>query len=862
MEVKQNCSCKLSKKSNRKNGLKEALMKHSNSTNTGRYFNDGIRRIDFVLVYRKFRKHTPKYIQFEQRRAYYLQQMNNHGVETECEEVEDNGDTIYFVKVHAPFFSLCRIADHLKIEMPLKLKDRFKFTLFRHYLGEIWSKFFNCFYCSEIGKQTASENDSTVFYPFNNKELHMYDITEEEKFFSDSQRNEMVWEILQNIPNHLEDEKMRGIESLLQNKVFETAYPLHENYFDNFFHKCLQKPESLRQKLMDSWANWRNVFSLQPIHQIRNYFGEKIGFYFVFMDFYTKQLVFPSIVGLIVLIIGIMLYWKDEEILAICNKDGIPGKYWMCPICEPPYCAPWLLSEDGCFKYKWEFALDNEGTVALSCIILLWGILFFKFWKRRESCVASEWNTYNFKLYDASIRPEYEKRAPKCRQNPVTLESEPHVPLIMRSASISLSILATVLILCAYGLCLVGLVLSRIALYRVFQQAGGHLAKYNIDYSRWCINLSTFFLVTITAKIYNKLVLKLTSYECPRTQHEFMSSLLWKCFLFELVNEFIPICYAAWLKGRVVETPLHLGVMSELCDGGCMAEVVELVFVLLFAKLLFGNIIELGIPLLKNCIKRIQRKKFANEDNLPQWLKDYYLNEVVLDGVYEEYMEMMIQFAFIIFFISAFPVAPILCLINNIVEIRLDATKMLKANRRPVPMRVCGIQIWNNFLDIILKLGVLFNAGLIAFTSDIVPRLFYMYNYNGQCYRHHGFTAYSLSYINISDFNSSEKMMIFEERGIEQCYYTGYREPRNPYNYKADFWILATYRVVAFAVYALIFFVIMWIINAAISDNPDRIKVKVARQTIIGKKYFKTESRKLVQTDSIDSDYENCEEKI
>lgn len=52
---------------------------------------------------------------------------------------------------------------------------------------------------------------------------------------------------------------------------------------------------------------------------------------------------------------------------------------------------------------------------------------------------------------------------------------------------------------------------------------------------------------------------------------------------------------------------------------------------------------------------------------------------------------MMIQFAFIVLFIPALPVAAFVCLVNNIVEIRVDGIKMLIAKRRPQPMRASGI---------------------------------------------------------------------------------------------------------------------------------------------------------------------------
>jgi len=48
-----------------------------------------------------------------------------------------------------------------------------------------------------------------------------------------------------------------------------------------------------------------------------------------------------------------------------------------------------------------------------------------------------------------------------------------------------------------------------------------------------------------------------------------------------------------------------------------------------------------------------------------------------------QYMEMMIQFAFIALFSPAFPAAAVVCFLNNIAEIRVDAGNILINNRLP-----------------------------------------------------------------------------------------------------------------------------------------------------------------------------------
>lgn len=84
---------------------------------------------------------------------------------------------------------------------------------------------------------------------------------------------------------------------------------------------------------------------------------------------------------------------------------------------------------------------------------------------------------------------------------------------------------------------------------------------------------------------------------------------------------------------------------------------------------------------------------------------------------------MVIQFGFCTLFVSAFPLAPFFALLNNVLEIRLDAYKFIVTQRKPMPLPARSIGIWFTILDLISNLSVLCNAFVIGFTSDFVPKL-------------------------------------------------------------------------------------------------------------------------------------------
>lgn len=70
----------------------------------------------------------------------------------------------------------------------------------------------------------------------------------------------------------------------------------------------------------------------------------------------------------------------------------------------------------------------------------------------------------------------------------------------------------------------------------------------------------------------------------------------------------------------------------------------------------------------------------------------------------------MIQYGFITLFVAAFPLAPLFALINNIIEIRLDAYKMITNTRRPLALRAQDIGAWQGILQSITYLSIATNV--------------------------------------------------------------------------------------------------------------------------------------------------------
>lgn len=70
----------------------------------------------------------------------------------------------------------------------------------------------------------------------------------------------------------------------------------------------------------------------------------------------------------------------------------------------------------------------------------------------------------------------------------------------------------------------------------------------------------------------------------------------------------------------------------------------------------------------------------------------------------------VLQFGFITIFVAAFPLAPLFALLNNWVEIRLDAQKFVCEYRRPVAYRTQDIGVWFLILEVLAQISVVVNV--------------------------------------------------------------------------------------------------------------------------------------------------------
>ena len=91
------------------------------------------------------------------------------------------------------------------------------------------------------------------------------------------------------------------------------------------------------------------------------------------------------------------------------------------------------------------------------------------------------------------------------------------------------------------------------------------------------------------------------------------------------------------------------------------------------------------------------------------------------EGAHEDYLELFIQFGFVLLFIVTYPLACLGALVNNVFELPVDAFKLTRINRRPPVMRVGHIGAWQPAFRILCSIAVATNCALLFLMFRTVP---------------------------------------------------------------------------------------------------------------------------------------------
>ncbi|KAJ8280991.1 hypothetical protein GJAV_G00061920 [Gymnothorax javanicus] len=640
------------------------------------------------------------------------------------------------------------------------------------------------------------------------------------------------------ILNHTCINSGENLKDLLAQNVFETSFCLHEK----------KKQKSLKQK----WARWTACFQKQHIEDVREYFGEKVALYYLWLGYYTYLLIPPAILGVIVFLYGLAFFNTSPLIKEVCEVNTI-----MCPLCDK-ICKVWLLS-DTCIYAKVNLLFDNEGTVAFAMFMAVWATVFLEFWKRHRAFYVCEWNVYDW--------CEDEEELILDIVNDPNSETKEYCHSYLHSTLVL--ILVTLMLVLIIGLT------HALVVFRVVTAVLLSEGKWNFlteHASMVAVMLGAFLhyvTITIMTRVNRKVALKLCDIERTRSLAATERSFTVKMFTFQFFTLFSSLIYVAFFLGRINGHPgNYIRIagkwrLEECHPSGCLTDLFIQMAVIMLLKQSINNVFEFAVPWFRSWMKKrtkehlkrkcsvCYRKGCKGQDEgserctnckIQNWYRNYDLKEINAFSLFNEFLEMVIQFSFTTIFVAAFPLAPLLALLNNIFEIRLDAIKMVSLERRLVPKKTNDIGVWIRVLEMIGVLAVIANGLVIGVSSDFIPRLVYRYRY-GPCAKDPdtkldcmtGYINNTLSTVTVKDPHVSrdfiDTQLVTNGHNVTECSYKDYRSHED-YEFKAQFWVILAVRFAFVILFEHVVVICKFIAAWFVPDCPLKVKNKRLRQKL------------------------------
>lgn len=333
---------------------------------------------------------------------------------------------------------------------------------------------------------------------------------------------------------------------------------------------------------------------------------------------------------------------------------------------------------------SWQGYESAQFPVFYAIVLCLWVTLFLEYWKRTSITLAWKWGVTEYEE-EEETRPEF---VGEVRKSPITGKPELYSPPGPRYQKYLVTVLVTLALLAvSCG--------AMLACYAV-----GDMIPAESTYLKLLPSVAYAISIPLINSFYKGISIQLNDWENHRTQTEYEDVLIIKLFLFEFFNYNIGLFHAAFWKRDINILRKYMVTM-------------------LITFQLIGQVQEVLIPYFSEKYRLFVRKiKNRNADQLPRKVE---IEETMqtYDSTYDDMLEMTMQFGYVAMFSSAFPLAALCAILNNIVEIRSDAFKISNTCQRPRSYRAAGIGIWYWILEGLSIIAVITNCAIIGYTSEV-----------------------------------------------------------------------------------------------------------------------------------------------
>ncbi|CAG8670242.1 9449_t:CDS:2 [Funneliformis caledonium] len=463
---------------------------------------------------------------------------------------------------------------------------------------------------------------------------------------SDSERLRLVYEIITNPPQ----EGGAGINPGLGDFDFvESILPLHDDEYNEDWIK--------------TWSTkW--IIDKEDLLRLRNHFGEKIAYYFAFLQYYCVWLIAPSVVGILT----------------------------------------WLFL--------------SEYSIFFGVFIVLWSVIFTEFWRRKEYEFAILWGVHNYSQVERR-RPTFQEE--RYISDPVTGEMKPYFSPWKRWLRRAVAAPIIIMFSLTLAMSLLFYYLFEVLMSEYYDGPFREQLIY-LPTVAYCA------LVPTLNMFYAKIARRLNEYENYETESYYEFNLTQKIFISNFLIGYLSIFFIGWIYipfndeiGQYFQSFFEIfGLTLKIKHVGPERLMNELKYFVLTAQIM-SLFMEIGLPYLLRAgavgVKKIQRnttKDGARNEDESAFLKRVRKEaKLPVYDIYEDYSEMITQFGYVSLFSVIWPLTPVAALINNWVELRSDAIKLCVHTRRPIPCRADSIGPWLENLSLLIWLSAITNPSLL-----------------------------------------------------------------------------------------------------------------------------------------------------
>ncbi|SYZ63878.1 Calcium-activated_chloride_channel (plasmid) [Leishmania braziliensis MHOM/BR/75/M2904] len=481
-------------------------------------------------------------------------------------------------------------------------------------------------------------------------------------------------------------------------------------------------------------ALWSSVWSARSLKgwltisedAVASYLGEEVMFYYAWMNHYARWLLGTGLLGVLVSMLSSLRLASDAAMAAV--PDKVVRSAGTTLVLAPAASSSMTLRRT--VQYCPDVALLPLGNA----FMVIASVLCIKMWERRCSVLCMKYHL--FQQEEDELKHD-SRGTPGA--NSLTGESQlchPTKYQAMLPQSLTWGVVALFMAgslgLMVCSLNLDGMVsdpASRLAIPSLRRLAadGGLLDKTVHPIAALFPSLVYSVCIAALSFTFKNLAKHRMRIENYRDRGEYVRALTLKRVAFELFNSYGKLLFIVFGRGSISELASQLQIIF---------------YVAAVSRMMSDTIVPLVVTHRRRVVCRLFRTGSVEPSSRPSHTSQFTpvslplsaqggssdspLNEVDempdLCDIYMDFIEVLIQFGFILLFAAAYPLVSFVALLSNIIKVRSHLFTMCYVMRRPVPR--LGVQqntTWCGIMRGFAIAAVIINTFLLALMSNHTP---------------------------------------------------------------------------------------------------------------------------------------------